>query len=197
LSACPAAIFVDGRFLHVSTAKKDKRHGLIIINTGNGKGKTTAALGTVFRALGQGFRVAMIQFIKGSWRYGELSAAEKFANFTLEPMGHGFLKLGAEAPDPADCELAEKTWRRCAELIQSGDYDLVVCDEVNYALSYRLLPVEMVLETLRAKPSWVHVILTGRDAPAELIELADLVTEMREIKHPYQKGIKAQRGIEF
>lgn len=181
----------------METEKKHQRHGLIIINTGNGKGKTTAALGTVFRALGQGFKVAMVQFIKGGWRYGELNAAEKFDNFFIEPMGHGFLKLGAEEPDPADCELAEKTWRRCAELILSDEYDLVVCDEVNYALSYRLLPVEMVIETLKQKPSRVHVILTGRDAPPELIEIADLVTEMREIKHPFRKGIKAQRGIEF
>jgi cob(I)alamin adenosyltransferase len=174
-----------------------KRHGLIIVNTGNGKGKTTAALGTVFRALGQGFKVAMVQFIKGGWRYGELNAAEKFANFSLEPMGHGFLKLGDEKPAREDCELAEKTWARCAEKILSDENDLVVCDEVNYALSYGLLPVEMVLKTLAQKPPRVHVILTGRNAPAELIEVADLVTEMREIKHPYQKGIKAQRGIEF
>lgn len=181
----------------MSQAETDKRHGLIIINTGNGKGKTTAALGTVFRALGQGFKVAMVQFIKGGWQYGELNAAEKFENFSLEPMGHGFLKLGDAEPDPADCALAEKTWSRCAEKILSGECDLVVCDEVNYALSYGLLPVTMVLETLAKKPSRVHVILTGRDAPKELVEAADLVTEMREIKHPYQKGIKAQRGIEF
>jgi len=175
----------------------NKRHGLIIVNTGNGKGKTTAALGTVFRALGQGFKVAMIQFIKGGWRYGELNAAEKFTNFSLEPMGHGFLKLGDGDPAPEDCALAEKTWARCAEKILSDEYDLVVCDEVNYALSYGLLPVEMVLATLAQKPQRLHVILTGRDAHEKIIEIADLVTEMREIKHPYQKGIKAQRGIEF
>jgi cob(I)alamin adenosyltransferase len=174
-----------------------KRHGLIIVNTGNGKGKTTAALGTVFRALGQGFKVAMIQFIKGGWRYGELQAAEKFADFSLEPMGHGFIKLGDGEPAPEDCALAEKTWAKCAEKILSDEYDLVVCDEVNYALSYGLLPVTMVLETLARKPQRLHIILTGRNAPEELIEAADLVTEMREIKHPYQKGIKAQRGIEF
>jgi len=174
-----------------------KKKGLTIINTGNGKGKTTAALGTVFRALGQGFKVAMIQFIKGGWRYGELNAASKFENFSLEPMGHGFLKLGDGEPLPEDCALAEKTWSRCAEMILSEQYDLVVCDEVNYALSYGLLPVSMVLETLARKPDRVHVILTGRNAPEELVAAADLVTEMREIKHPYQKGIKAQRGIEF
>lgn len=176
---------------------QSKRHGLIIVHTGNGKGKTTAALGTVFRALGQGFKVAMVQFIKGGWRYGELIAAEKFENFSLEPMGKGFLKLGDGDPAPEDCALAAKTWQRCSEKILSDEYDLVVCDEVNYALSYGLLPVEMVLATLARKPERVHVILTGRNAPAELIEAADLVTEMREIKHPYQKGINAQRGIEF
>ncbi|HIE08143.1 MAG TPA: cob(I)yrinic acid a,c-diamide adenosyltransferase [Desulfarculaceae bacterium] len=181
----------------MSEESSAKRHGLIIVNTGNGKGKTTAALGTVFRALGQGFKVAMIQFIKGGWRYGELSAAEKFADFSLEPMGHGFIKLGDGDPAPEDCALAEKTWAKCAEKILSDEYDLVVCDEVNYALSYGLLPVAMVLETLSRKPPRLHVILTGRNAPEELIEMADLVTEMREIKHPYQKGIKAQRGIEF
>ncbi|HDS16224.1 MAG TPA: cob(I)yrinic acid a,c-diamide adenosyltransferase [Proteobacteria bacterium] len=175
----------------------DKRHGLIIINTGHGKGKTTAALGTVFRALGQGFKVAMVQFIKGGWRYGELNAAEKFDNFTLEPMGQGFLKLGEGEPAAEDCALAEKTWAHCEQKILSGEYDLVVCDEVNYALSYGILPVNRVLETLARKPPRVHVMLTGRDAPEALIEAADLVTEMREIKHPYRKGIKAQRGIEF
>jgi len=103
----------------MTDADNNKRHGLIIVNTGNGKGKTTAALGTVFRALGQGFKVAMIQFIKGGWRYGELNAAEKFTNFSLEPMGHGFLKLGDGKPAPEDCALAEKTWAKCAEKILS------------------------------------------------------------------------------
>ncbi|MBW1646451.1 MAG: cob(I)yrinic acid a,c-diamide adenosyltransferase [Deltaproteobacteria bacterium] len=176
---------------------KAKRHGLIIVNTGNGKGKTTAALGTAFRAAGQGFRIIMIQFIKGSWKYGELEAAKKFDNFTIEPMGKGFVKLGAAEPEAADVSLAAATWERCAEAIMSGEYDLVICDEINYAISYRLLPVARVVDVLRRKPSTVHVILTGRDAKPEIIEIADLVTEMREIKHPYQRGITAQRGIEF
>ncbi len=176
---------------------KDKRRGLIIVNTGNGKGKTTAALGTAFRAAGQGFNIMIIQFIKGSWKYGELEAAKKFDNLTITPMGKGFIKLGAAEPEAADCRLAEETWSACEQAILSGDYDLVVCDEVNYALSYKLLPVQRVIETLQKRPSYVHVILTGRDAPPEIVELADLVTEMREIKHPYQTGISAQRGIEF
>lgn len=176
---------------------KGKRHGLIIVNTGHGKGKTTAALGTAFRAAGQGLKIIIIQFIKGSWKYGELEAAKKFDNLTITPMGKGFIKLGASEPEPSDCKLAEQTWKACEEAIVSGDFDLVVCDEVNYALSYKLLPVQRVIATLGKKPSHVHVILTGRDAPAEIIELADLVTEMKEIKHPYKKGISAQRGIEF
>jgi len=176
---------------------KEKRRGLIIVNTGNGKGKTTAALGTAFRAAGQGFEIMIIQFIKGSWKYGELEAAKKFDNLTITPMGKGFIKLGAAEPEAADCRLAEETWSACEQAILSGNYDLVVCDEVNYALSYKLLPVQRVIETLQKRPSYVHVILTGRDAPSEIIELADLVTEMKEIKHPYQAGISAQRGIEF
>ena len=176
---------------------KEKRRGLIIVNTGNGKGKTTAALGTAFRAAGQGFEIMIIQFIKGSWKYGELEAAKKFDNLTITPMGKGFIKLGAAEPKAADCRLAEETWSACEQAILSGNYDLVVCDEVNYALSYKLLPVQRVIETLQKRPSYVHVILTGRDAPPEIIELADLVTEMKEVKHPYQAGISAQRGIEF
>lgn len=176
---------------------KNKRQGLIIVHTGHGKGKTTAALGTAFRAAGQGFKIIIIQFIKGSWKYGELEAAKKFANLTITPMGKGFIKLGAAEPEVADCELADNTWKVCEQAILSGDYDLVICDEVNYALSYKLLPVQRVVETLNNKPAHVHVILTGRDALPEIIKLADLVTEMKEIKHPYKMGISAQRGIEF
>ncbi|MBN2332020.1 MAG: cob(I)yrinic acid a,c-diamide adenosyltransferase [Deltaproteobacteria bacterium] len=176
---------------------KEKRKGLIVVNTGHGKGKTTAALGTAFRAAGHGFHIIVIQFIKGSWKYGELEAAKKFDNLTITPMGTGFLKLGAAEPEAADCDLAEHIWQKCEEAIFSGAYDLVICDEVNYALAYKLLPVERVVATLKKKPAYLHVILTGRDAPPEIIELADLVTEMKEIKHPYQEGITAQRGIEF
>ena len=175
------------------------KKGLIIINTGNGKGKTTAALGTAFRALGHGFNVYMLQFIKGSWKYGELEAAKKFDNFILEPMGKGFVNLGAKEPDPEDIELAEATLRKAKEIIQSGKYRLVILDEVLYALSYNLIKVENILDILKNKPENVHVILTGRGADKfpTLLEIADLVTEMKEIKHPYQKGITAQRGIEF
>ena len=175
------------------------KKGLIIINTGNGKGKTTAALGVAFRALGHGFQVCMVQFIKGSWKYGELESAKKFDNFTLLPMGKGFVNLGGKEPDPKDIELAEATLKRGKEAIFSDKYKLVILDEINYALTYNLIKIEDVLEILRNKPENVHVILTGRNADKfpELIEIADLVTEMKEIKHPYQQGITAQRGIEF
>ena len=177
----------------------ETRKGLIIIHTGPGKGKTTAALGLGFRAVGQGLKVLMVQFIKGSWHYGELDAARAFGEdrFKILPMGRGFVKVGAEKPDPEDIRLVEQAWQYGSEKIRSGEYDLVILDEINYAISYKMLDPERVLEALKQKPERVHVVLTGRNAHPRLVELADLVTEMREIKHPYQKGISAQRGIEY
>lgn len=173
--------------------------GLIIVNTGAGKGKTTAALGAALRAVGQGLKVLMVQFIKGSWRYGELNAASLLGEDRLRivPMGRGFVKAGAEKPDPEDIRLVEEAWRFARESIVGGRYDLVILDEINYAISYRMLDPGVVLETLKGKPDRVHVILTGRDAHPAIIELADLVTDMLEVKHPFQKGIPAQRGIEY
>jgi len=177
----------------------ETRKGLIIIHTGPGKGKTTAALGLGFRAVGQGLKVLMVQFIKGSWHYGELDAARALGGdrFKILPMGRGFVKVGAEKPDPEDIRLVEQAWQYGSEKIRSGEYDLVILDEINYAISYKMLDPERVLEALKQKPERVHVVLTGRNAHPRLVELADLVTEMREIKHPYQKGISAQRGIEY
>ena len=177
----------------------ETRRGLIIVHTGPGKGKTTAALGTAFRAVGQGLKVLMVQFIKGSWHYGELDAAKMLGAAKLEilPMGRGFVKIGAERPEPEDVRLVEEAWKFAAEKIQSGDYDMVILDEINYAISYKMLDPEAVVEVLRQKPEMVHVILTGRNAHPSVVECADLVTEMREVKHPYQKGIMAQRGIEY
>lgn len=177
----------------------ETRKGLIIIHTGPGKGKTTAALGLGFRAVGQGLKVLMVQFIKGSWHYGELDAARALGEdrFKILPMGRGFVKVGAEKPDPEDIRLVEQAWQYGSEKIRSGEYDLVILDEINYAISYKMLDPERVLEALKQKPERVHVVLTGRNAHPRLVELADLVTEMREIKHPYQKGISAQRGIEY
>ncbi|OFV83652.1 MAG: cob(I)yrinic acid a,c-diamide adenosyltransferase [Acidobacteria bacterium RIFCSPHIGHO2_12_FULL_67_30] len=175
----------------------ETKKGLIIVHTGPGKGKTTAALGLALRAVGSGLKVLMVQFIKGSWHYGELDAAKAFGDkFVLRPMGRGFVKLGGEI-DPEDKRAADEAWAFAREKIFSGEYDMIILDEINYAISYGLLAVGPVLDTLKRKPEMVHVVLTGRNAPADLIALADLVTEMREVKHPYQKGIEAQRGIEY
>ncbi len=177
----------------------ETRKGLIIVHTGPGKGKTTAALGTALRAVGQGMKVLMVQFIKGSWHYGELDAAKMLGEerFRILPMGRGFVKVGAEKPDPEDVRLVEEAWRFARGKIESGEFDLVILDEINYAVSYKMLDAAEVAETLKRKPAMVHVILTGRNAHPAIVECADLVTEMREVKHPYQKGIVAQRGIEY
>jgi cob(I)alamin adenosyltransferase len=176
----------------------DTRRGLILINTGDGKGKTTAALGTALRAVGDGMRVLMLQFLKGSWRYGELDAVKAFGEkFVLRQMGRGFVKVGGAEAEPEDIRMVEAAWAEGREAINSGEWDMVVLDEINYAISYGMLDAAVVAEALRGKPEKVHVILTGRNADPLLVELADTVTEMREVKHAYQKGIKAQRGIEY
>jgi cob(I)alamin adenosyltransferase len=176
----------------------DSRRGLILINTGPGKGKTTAALGTAFRAVGNGMRVLMLQFLKGSWHYGELDAAENFGgNLVLRQMGRGFVKVGGAETDPEDIRMVEAAWAEARQAIYSGEWDMVVLDEINYAIGYKMLDPAVVAEALRGRPEMVHVILTGRNAHPLLVELADTVTEMREVKHAYQKGILAQRGIEY
>lgn len=165
--------------------------------TGPGKGKTTASLGAAFRAIGQGLKVLMVQFLKGSWHYGELDTAKLLGEdrIKLLPMGRGFIK--ADKPGAEDIQLVEQAWEFASEKIRSSEYDLVILDEINYAISYKMLDPERVVETLRQKPEMVHVILTGRNAHPKIVEIADLVTEMREVKHPYQKGIEAQRGIDY
>jgi len=173
------------------------RRGLVIVHTGNGKGKTTAALGLALRAVGQGLKVAMVQFIKGSWKYGELRAPEFLPGFEIQPMGRGFVDLGSARPDPEDVALAQETFVAARDKVLGGQYDMVILDEVNYAVSYGLLDVGSVLELIREKPVEVHLVLTGRDARPEVVEAADLVTEMREVKHAFRKGVKAQKGIEF
>jgi cob(I)alamin adenosyltransferase len=176
----------------------DSRRGLILINTGPGKGKTTAALGTALRAVGNGMRVLMLQFLKGSWHYGELDAAQAFGeNFVLRQMGRGFVKVGGAETDPEDIRMVEAAWAEARTAIESGEWDLVILDEINYAIGYGMLNPEQVADTLRSRPTMVNVILTGRNANPLLVELADTVTEMREVKHAYQKGILAQRGIEY
>lgn len=177
----------------------EDQKGLIIVYTGPGKGKTTAALGTAFRALGQGLKVLMVQFIKGSWHYGELDTAAILGENRIRilPMGRGFVKVGAEKPDTEDVRLVREAWGFAKDKIASGEYPLVILDEINYAISYKMLDAEEVAEELRRKPEEVHVILTGRSAHPAILEMADLVTEMREVKHPYRKGVLAQRGIDY
>lgn len=176
----------------------ESRRGLLLINTGPGKGKTTAALGTALRAVGNGMRVLVLQFLKGSWHYGELDAVEAFGDrFVMKQMGRGFVKVGGADTDPEDIRLVEQAWEEARAAIQSGEWDMVVLDEINYAISYKMLDPQIVADTLRNRPEMVHVILTGRNAHPLLVEMADTVTEMREVKHAYQKGILAQRGIEY
>ncbi len=172
--------------------------GLIIVHTGNGKGKTTAALGMGLRAWGQGLRVCVVQFIKGNWKYGELQAAEKLGpNFVIRQMGEGFVK-NAKGDKLAEHQAAAEAALAAAEqVIVSGEWDMIILDEINYAVKFGLIPVEKVLELLALKSASLHLILTGRDANPLLIEKADLVTEMKEIKHHHKQGIKAQKGIEF
>jgi cob(I)alamin adenosyltransferase len=175
--------------------EKAPRKSLVVVNTGNGKGKTTAALGVLFRAWGRGYSVCMLQFIKSTTsNYGENRAAKKIG-MEIESLGGGFTWLSKDIEN--DKALAREQWERCKERIASGEYDIVALDEFTYPLAYGWLPVDEVIEFLKGRPARTHVIITGRDAPQELIDYADLVTEMREVKHPFQQGIKAQPGIEF
>lgn len=175
---------------------KQKRVGLIIVNTGNGKGKTTAALGTAFRAVGSGFKVYMVQFIKGPWTAGEHRAAERLApELTIRRMGEGFT-WDTKNPE-RDTEVAHQAWDFCKELIEKDEHDLLIFDEINVVMDLGYLDVNDVVAVLKQKPEKMHIILTGRDAPKALIDVANLVTEMTEVKHPFNEGIYAQKGIEF
>jgi cob(I)alamin adenosyltransferase len=176
----------------------DVRKGLIIVNTGPGKGKTTAAMGTGLRAVGNGMKVLMLQFLKGSWHYGELDAVQAFGDkFVMKQMGRGFVKVGGAETDPEDIRLVEEAWAEAEKAILAGEWDMVILDEINYAISYGMLDASKVVEALKRKPEMVHVILTGRNAHPSIVEAADTVTEMREVKHAYQRGVMAQRGIEY
>jgi cob(I)alamin adenosyltransferase len=173
----------------------EKRQPLVIVYTGNGKGKTTAALGALTRAWGRGMSVIMLSFIKNKdANFGEERAARRMG-FELIPLGGGFTWLSKDIDK--DRALAQECWRLCKQKIESGTYDVVALDEITYPINYGWLDLEDVLETLRHRPPNLHVILTGRDAPQGLIDFADLVTEMREVKHPFQAGVKAQPGIDF
>jgi cob(I)alamin adenosyltransferase len=172
------------------------KKGLLVVFTGNGKGKTTAALGMALRAAGHGMRVLILQFIKGAWPYGELEALERFEEIQIKPLGTGF--TWKKDNQDEDRELAKKGWEQAVDEIRKADYDIIVLDELNVVLSYGLLALEPVLDALSNRPQGLHVVVTGRNGPQELIQIADLVTEMRLVKHPYHdQGIKAQKGIEF
>jgi cob(I)alamin adenosyltransferase len=174
---------------------KRKRKGLLVVYTGHGKGKTTAALGMVFRALGRGMRVTMVQFIKGKWKTGERLFAEKLPELRFHVMGLGFTW---ESDDLAkDKAAARAAWETAKNEIVSGDRDLVVLDELTYTFHYDFLELDDVLETLRKRPPHLHVVVTGRNAPAALIEAADLVSEMTLVKHPFDSGVEAQLGVDF
>ncbi len=174
-------------------------NGLTIVYTGKGKGKTTAALGIVLRAVGYEKKVCMIQFIKGSWHYGEMTSSKKFEpKFEMITVGKGFVGIiDDKTPKEDHKEIAEEAIKISNEKIQSGKYDIVILDEINYAVNINLISVKDVINLIKSKPQKVDLVLTGNYAKDEIIEIADLVTEMREIKHPFQKGIKAKKGIDF
>ena len=170
--------------------------GLTQVYTGNGKGKTSAAFGLALRAVGRGLKVYVIQFIKGGFDYGELYVAKRLPNFKLEAFGRG--KFVTEVPPTEeDVKLAKEAFKLAREVVSGGEYDIVILDEINVALHLKLIDVDEVTNLIRDKPEHVELVLTGRDAPPEVVELADLVTEMKEIKHPYAKGALPRRGIEY
>ena len=177
---------------------KEKTHGLLMVNTGDGKGKTTCALGLMMRAAGRGMRCCMIQFMKSKTdRYGEHESAE-LLGIEVHTMGDGFTWDTNDKTQ--DIKTSEETWALCVEKMRSEEYDLLVFDELVYVLDYKFLPLEEVLDEIKAvreKQPHLHLVLTGRNAPQELVDAADLVTEMKEIKHPFHAGIFAQQGIEF
>lgn len=175
-----------------------QERGYIIVLTGNGKGKTTSALGMAMRAVGHGTKVIMLQFLKGTWRYGELETAKRLApDFTIRPLGKGFVHVDPENPDPADVETARNAWETCKEALFSENYGMIILDEINNAIAYGLLPIDEVLDALERRPQNLHVVLTGRDAHPRLLEIADLITEVKEVKHPYRQGAAARKEIEY
>ncbi len=178
------------------TAGDNKKVGLILVNTGDGKGKSTAAFGTALRAIGRGYKVAMVQFIKGKWKTGEVEAAKIFGDqFKIFTIGDGFTWDTQNFEQ--DVKTARQAWEKCVEVLNDTEHQVVIFDEINYVMKYNFLNPAEIVEALKKKPPLKHVILTGGGAPVEIVELADLVTEMKCIKHPYHKGIKAQPGIEY
>jgi cob(I)alamin adenosyltransferase len=177
-------------------ATKTVEKGLVIVHTGKGKGKSTAAFGLVFRAMGNGMKVGVVQFVKGKWETGERKILDHFPDqVTITAMGDGFTW---ETQDrQRDIQAAKAAWERAKTLIMDEEHQLVLLDELNIVLRYDYLDIADILAVLKEKPAMKHVVITGRNAKDELIEFADLVTEMEAIKHPFRAGVKAQRGIEF
>ncbi len=174
---------------------KKPKDSLVIVYTGNGKGKTTAALGLAFRALGRGLKVAVVQFIKGDWRTGERDMAAKTPGMEFHTLGLGFTWESHDLQE--DARAAQAAWERARSLVAAGKHDVVILDEITYAFHHKFLRLKDVLAALKARPRRVSVVLTGRDAPAALVKAADLATEMRLVKHPYEKGFSAKPGIDF
>ena len=173
--------------------------GLVIVYTGGGKGKTTAALGMALRAVGHNQKICIIQFIKGSWHYGELNSLKRLEpEVELVTMGKGFVGIiDDKSPREEHEKIAKEGIKLSKEKIQSKKYDIIILDEVNYAVNLGLIGLNDVLDLIKTKPSELNLVLTGNHAKPEMIEAADLVTEMREIKHPFKSGIKAKKGIDF
>jgi cob(I)alamin adenosyltransferase len=177
-------------------ANKTREQGLLIVHTGKGKGKTSAALGMVVRAIGHGMKVGVVQFVKGAMTTGEKAVFDAFPdNVEFKPMGEGFTWNTQDRT--RDIAVTRTAWDEVKRMIADPSYDMVLADELNIVLRYDYLPVDEVLEVVAARPEMNHVIITGRNAPDALIEAADLVTEMTMVKHPFRSGVKAQRGIEF
>jgi cob(I)alamin adenosyltransferase len=177
-------------------ASATQEKGLIIVHTGPGKGKTTAALGLAFRALGQGLKVGIVQFIKGAIPTGEAALVKQLAlPIEMHTLGDGFTWNTQNREQ--DIATARHAWEKAVQLLRDPAFDMVILDELNIVLRYEYLPMDEVLEELRQKRDMLHVVVTGRNAREPLLELADLVTEMKLVKHPYKSGIKAQRGVEF
>ena len=176
-----------------------KKDGLIIVYTGKGKGKTTAALGMALRAVGHDYRICMIQFIKGSWHYGEMTSSKRLEpEFELTAIGRGFVGIiDDKSPLEEHKKIAQEALRLSKEKMESRRYDIIILDEINYAINLGLVNLEDVLDIIKIKPSNLNLVLTGNYAKQEIIDAADLVTEMKEIKHPFKSGIKAKKGIDY
>lgn len=178
------------------TQKYRLEKGLVQVYTGSGKGKTSAAFGSALRAVGRGLKVYVIQFIKGGFDYGELYIADKLPNLKLVAFGRGRF-ITDTPPAQEDVQLAREAFELAKKVVTDGEYDIVVLDEINVVLNLKMIGIDEVVALIRSKPKHVELILTGRHAPAQILDVADLVTEMREVKHPYTQGVPPRKGIEY